>query len=195
MMGRSSGRSIAIVVGVMAISSCSSTSESDASSAPAPVDSVRPSAANGTPATFGDSATLGDLKVTATNPVVETDETGPWLTLTMRAENETLGTIQSPQLELRCSGSAAGGSWMEISTFKPGEPVPANSFSEGTVSLLMPGDDRLGQPRPSCATPATVVASLLVFDNAGASPPAQKRLGWAVPDELIDQLNAAPQPT
>jgi hypothetical protein len=188
---------IAIVVATLTISSCSSSGESgesDASSAPPPVDSVRPNSANGTPVTFGDSAALGDLRVTASNPVIGSDQDGPWLTVTVRAENQTQIDVQSPQFELRCSGSAAGGSWMATSTLAPGEPVPPLSFNEGTLDLLVPGDERGGQPRPSCATPATVVATLLVYDNAGASPPTQKRLGWPVPDDLIDQLNAAPQP-
>jgi hypothetical protein len=184
-----------LVVAVVAISSCSSTSQSDASVATQPDNSVRTNPANGTPATFGVSAVVGDLKVTATDPVIETDGSGPWLTLTVRAENQTQLDIQSPQFEIRCSGSSAGGTWLATSTFLPGAPVLAGSSNEGTLSLVLPGDKRLGEPRPACATPATVVASLLTFDNVGAGPPVQKRVGWAVPDSLVDQLNAAPQPS
>jgi hypothetical protein len=179
----------------MAISSCSSTSGSDASDATQPVTSVRTNPANGTPATFGVAAAVGDLTVTANDPVIGTDESGPSLTLNVRAENRTQLDVQSPQFELRCSGSSAGGTSLATSTFVQGEPVLAGSSNEGTLSLLLPGDERLGQPRPSCATPATVVATLLTFDNVGAGPPVQKRVGWAVPDSLVDQLNAAPQPS
>jgi hypothetical protein len=59
----------------------------------------------------------------------------------------------------------------------------------------MPGDERLGSPRPACDAPATVVATLLTFDNTGAGAPVQKRVGWTVPDEIVDGLNAATQPT
>ncbi len=177
---------------MIAISSCSSAGDTETSIAPQPADSVRPNPANGTPATFGEPADVGDMKVTASDPVVETDEAGPWLTVTVRAENRSAGDVQTPQFELRCSGSSAGGSWMTTSTFIPGAPVPSGSFDEGTISLLMPGDERLGEPRPSCAAPATVVATLLTFDNAGAGAPVQKRVGWVVPDELVDQLNAPP---
>ena len=83
---------------------------------------------------------------------------------------------------------------METSSFVPGVPVLAGSTAEGTISLLMPGDERLDQPRPSCEAPATVVASLLTFDDAGAGAPVQKRVGWTVPDDLVAQLNATPQP-
>ena len=192
-MGPSSRRSVAVVVLAMAMSSCSSTKESDAPTQP--VDTVRTNAANGTPATFGVPAAIGDLEITASDPAIGIDGSGPWLTLNVRAENRSQGDVRTPQFELRCSGSSSGGSWLETSTFKQGEPVPAGSFNEGTISLLMPGDERLGAARESCATPATVVATLLTFDNTGAGPPIQKRVGWAVPDELVDQLNAAPPPT
>jgi hypothetical protein len=194
-MASSSRRNIAVAVAMIALAACSSSSDTDESVAPEPVDSVpRANPANGTPATFGVPADVGDLKVTASDPVIGTDDGGPWLTVTVRAENRSAVDVQSPQFELRCSGSNAGGSWMETSTFIPGQPVPTGSSSDGTINLLLPGDKRTGQPRASCTAPATVVASLLTFDNAGASAPVQKRVGWAVPDELVDQLNAAPQP-
>jgi hypothetical protein len=194
-MGSWSRRSIACAVAMIAISSCSSSDETETSIASQPVDSVRSNPANGAAVTFGEPADVGDMKVTASDPVVETDESGPWLTVTIRAENRSAGDVQTPQFELRCSGSSAGGSWLGISTFIQGAPVPSGSFSEGTISLVVPGDERLGEPRPSCAAPATVVASLLTFDNTGAGAPVQKRVGWTVPEELVDELNAAPRPT
>lgn len=190
-MGTSSRRSVAVVVLVVAISSCSSTGESDASTAPPSVDSVRTNPANGASPTFGVAAALGDLKVTISDPVVEADESGPWLTVTVRAENRSPGSVQPPQVALRCSGSSALGAWLTTSTFKQEEPVPAGSFIEGTISLLLPGDERLGEPRPACATPATVIATHLTFDTNGAGPPVEKRIAWAVPDELVGELNAA----
>ena len=93
------------------------------------------------------------------------------------------------------SASGSDTSWLEASTFKPGDPVHSGSLKDGSASLVMPGDDRLGQPRPSCATLAVVLASLVVFDDTGAGAPVQKRLVWTVPDELVAQLNAAPQPS
>jgi hypothetical protein len=194
-MGPSSRRSVAVVVAVIAISSCSSARQSDTSVAPQPVDSVGTNPSNGTQATFGVPAVVGDLNITASDPVIESDDIGPWLTLTVRAENQTEADVQAPQLELHCSGNPAGGAWLETSTFKQDEPVSSRSFNEGKLSLLMPGDGRLGEPRPSCATPATVIANSLSFDNAGASPPVRVRVEWAVPEELIRLLNAAPQPT
>ncbi len=138
-----------------------------------------------------DPAALGSLKVTVSNPMVESDADGPFLTLTVRAENKTSTDVQSPQFQLHCSGDRAGGAWLTTSTFKQEDPVPPLSFNEGVLSLLVPGDDRGGGPRSSCASPATVVATLLAFDNVGASPPKEKRVEWAVPSELVAQLNAA----
>ena len=194
-MGHSSRRCAAVVVLSLATLSCSSTKESGGSSSLQPVDTVRTNPANGTPATFGVPAAIGGLKITASDPVIGTDSNGPWLTLNVRAENRSQGDVRTPQFELRCSGSSSGGSWLETSTFKQGEPVKAGSSNAGTISLLMPGDERLGAPRKPCATPATVVATLLTFDNTGAGPPVQKRIGWAVPDELVEQMNAVPQST
>ena len=197
-MSRSSRCSIAVVVALVALSACSSSGESDGSIAPSPgdsVDSVRPNPLNGTAATFGQAEPIGDLQVTTSDPTIGTDDGGPWLSVTVRAENHSAGDVQTPQFELRCAGSNAGGSWRETSTFLPGSPVTSGSFAQGSVDLLLPGDDRNAQPRAACKIPATVVATLLVFDDAGAGAPVQKRLGWTVPDELIDQLNAAPQPT
>lgn len=182
--------SAAVVVLVMATSSCSSSSGSDASVATQTVGSVRPTTAAGSPGAFGDPAALGDLKVTVSNPVIDSDADGPFLTLTVRAENTTPADVQSPQFQLRCSGNPTGGAWLTTSTFKQEDPVPSLSFNEGILSLLLPGDDRLGGPRPSCTPPATVVATHLVFDNVGAGPPKEKRVAWAVPDELVAQLNA-----
>jgi hypothetical protein len=194
LMGRSSRRSVAVVVLLTAFSSCSSTSEPDTSVAPQPVDSARTDTADGAAATFGTPLAIGDLRITASDPVVEADDDGPWLTMAVRAENRTQGDLQSPLFELRCSGSSAGGAWLTISTFKQQEPVPAGSSTEGTVSLLLPGDERLGEPRPSCTTPATVIASLVYFDTEGSGQPVQVRVGWGVPDELIAELNASPPP-
>jgi hypothetical protein len=195
-MGPSSRRSIAVLAALMAISACSSSGESDSPvDSQQPADSVRPNPATGTPAEFGVPTSVGDLKVTASDPVIGTDDGGPWLAVTMRAENRSPIDVQTPQLELRCSGSNAGGSWMETSTFLPGVPVAAGQADEGTINLLLPGDERSTEPRTPCAAPATVVATLLVFDNAGAGAPVQKRVGWALPDQLVDELNEAPQPT
>ena len=172
------------------MSSCSSSGKSDTSVAPETVGSTRPTTAAGSAGVFGDPAALGDLKVTVSNPVIESDADGPFLTLTVRAENTTPADVQSPQFQLRCSGNPAGGAWLTTSTFKQEDPVLSLSFNEGTLSLLVPGDDRLGGPRPACTAPATVVATHIVFDNTGAGPPKEKRIAWAVPDALIAQLNA-----
>lgn len=190
-MGRSSRRSVAVVVLAVALTSCSSDGKAAPSTALQRVGSVPANPAEGTTA-FGEPVVLGDLIVTASDPVVESDASGPWLTMTVRADNSSLSDIQAPAFELRCAGSEAGGAWLTTSTFKQQDTVPYSSFKEGTVSLLLPGDEHSGGTRPPCATPATVVATTIAFDTAGSGQPKTKRVEWAVPDSLIDALNAAP---
>jgi hypothetical protein len=194
-MGPTSRRRVALVLSVLAISACSSTDKTDTSTVPPPADTAGPHIVGGTPATFGVAAAIGGLDVTASDPAIGSDADGPWVTLTVHADNRSQGIVRAPQFEVRCAGSSRGGSWLQVSTFEPGTEVPAGSLKDGSVSLAVPGDDRLGQPRPSCPTPAVVVASLLVFDNTGAGAPVQKKLVWEIPDALVAQLNAAPQPS
>jgi len=189
-MSRSSRLAGAGLALVVALSACSSNGDSATTTATPTVGSQQAAGTVGPRATFGAPTAVGDLEITASNPVIESDAKGPWLSVTVRAENRSQVDSPSPQFQLRCSGSAAGGAWLPTSTFKQDESVPAGSFHEGTLQLVLPGDDRVGSPRPSCTAPATMVATHLTFDTAGAGAPVQKRVTWDLPDELVDQLNA-----
>lgn len=179
----------ACALAALAISACSSTSKPEHPSARRQDESIQPCryASDVRYSRFG-RCPQGH----SSDPVIESYGDGPWLTVTVLADNGSQGVIQAPQFELRCSGSSAARTWPATSTFKPGDPIPSGSSKDGTVRLVIPREDRLGGPRPLCAAPATVVASLLVFDDSGASAPVQKRLVWPVPDKLVGQLNAAP---
>ncbi|HEY7627902.1 MAG TPA: hypothetical protein VH761_12570 [Ilumatobacteraceae bacterium] len=189
-MGRSSRRSVVLALLAVVLASCSSDGKSAPSTVPPPAASAVAEPAEGTTA-FGEPAVLGELTITARDPLIESDESGPWLTITVRADNSSVSDVPSPTFELRCAGSAAGGAWLTSSTFDQQDPVPYSSFKEGTVSLLLPGDEHPGGPRQPCATPATVVATILAFDAAGAGQPKPQRVEWVVPDALVDELNAA----
>ncbi|MEO7371840.1 MAG: hypothetical protein ABIZ69_13300, partial [Ilumatobacteraceae bacterium] len=126
-MGRSRNRCIAGVVAAIAVSSCSSSGESDQPTTPPPVHTVQPNAGNVTQATFGFATAVGDLTVTATAPVLGSDDGGPWLTMTVRAENRSPNEIQSPQFELHCKGNPAGGASIPSATFDVNKPVPSLS--------------------------------------------------------------------
>ena len=97
-MGFWSRRCVAVVVLSMATLSCSSTKDSGASTELQPVDTVRTNAANGTPATFGVPATIGGLKITASDPVVGTDGSGPWLTLNVARREPVTGRRTNPSV-------------------------------------------------------------------------------------------------
>jgi hypothetical protein len=71
------------------------------------------------------------------------------------------------------------------STLSDSEPLPARSYKEGTLNLLLPGDSRTGTPVPKCATPATLRAQATNY--AGGTAPSVK---IPVPDAVIAQLNA-----
>ncbi len=105
-MSRSSRCSIAVVVALVALSACSSSGESDESIAPSTGDrSTRCGRIQPTElaATFGQAEPIGDLQVTTSDPTIGTDDGGPWLTVTVRAENHSAGDVQTPQFELRCA--------------------------------------------------------------------------------------------
>jgi hypothetical protein len=194
-MPPSCARSAATVL-LVAISACSSSGDSGTTITAQPIDSAPAqstpaNAADGGTATFGVPTKAGDLRITASDPVIESDADGPWLTLNVLAENRSPNDVQSPLFELRCSGDPTGGAWLPTSTFKAEETVASGSSAEGKMSLLIPGDVRDGNARRTCAMPATVVARLLAFDNEGSGQPVRVKVEWAVPDELVAELNSA----
>jgi hypothetical protein len=180
---------------VVALAACSSTGDSHTSTATGPILTLAPTtpttATSGGEGSFAEPQAVGDLMVTLTNPTVGSDASGPWLTVAVHAENQSSAGAQPPTFELRCSGSTAGGSWLATSTFKQTEPIEAGASSEGSIDLALPGDDRSGAARQTCATPATIVASALSFGANGAGQPTQAHAEWTVPDDLIAQLNSA----
>ena len=139
----------------------------------------------GTAATFGKPATIGKLSITVTTPIVGGDQSGPWLTITVHVENASSETVSVP-FELHCDANPDGGGRQAQSTYTNGDAIPAGTFHDGTVNLLMPSDGRTGKPRLSCAIPAKLVATLIGSDQ---------RFVWDIPDGLVAALNSAPQPT
>jgi hypothetical protein len=184
---------IAVVVATAPMVSCSSSSNTSTPIELQSADSIRANeAVDGTPATFGTAAILNEISITVTDPAATSDDGGPWLTLNVRAENPTDGELPSPFFEIHCAGNPDGGGFLGDGTFS-GEPLPAKSFDEGTVELLLPGDGRFGEPRPTCTTPATLIA---LPSNGGVTLQGQQveRIAWPIPDAIIAELNATPQP-
>lgn len=165
-----------------ALAACSSNSTPEPLQ---PADSIRAAeAASGSIGELGAPAKLENVSVTVTNPTVGGDESGPWLTITVHLENTTEEDQGLMSFAIYCSGNPESGGWQVGSTLEPTAGLPARSFDDGTLNLLLPGDSRTGKPRPTCATPAHLVAEGLSGDA----------IVWELADALIGAMNAEAQP-
>ena len=106
------------------------------------VDEIRTAELDAGAIAIGEVGELGDTKVTVSNPVVGGDELGPWLTVDVRAENPSDDVGVWFNFHITCAGSDDEGGWQVGSTFDQNTPLPAGSFDEGTMVLLLPGDAR-----------------------------------------------------
>lgn len=119
--------------------------------------------------------------------VVEGDDGGPWLAVDLRIESPSDSDIQFLDVGIVCAGNDETGGWQANSTLDLNAEVPAETFDEGTVNLLLPGDGRFGEEIPECATPAAIRISPVPDPMTGTEVPAVV----ALPDELIADINAA----
>jgi hypothetical protein len=192
-----------VTVVVSLLAGCGSTSKSKSSSgtttaptssvpatAPkglAPAESVEAGrqAANAQIVTFGEPGKLPDnVYVIFSAPTVGGDDLGPWLVTPVRVENRGSVDQSMPNMGIVCMGSTDMGGYQAGSTVKLTDTLPAGSYREGTLNLLLPHDSRTGTPVPSCATPAYVQAIPLVTDST------TKPVRVQVPDATIASLNA-----
>lgn len=139
---------------------------------------------------IGEDIDLGEgLTVTVQAMRAGGDDLGPWLEVDVRAENRGEEELTNPELAIVCDGGAETGGWQADSTFDLGDELPAGSFHEGTVHLLLPEDGRYGEPVPECGSPAYVRISpyaTVVVD--GQEPPAAD---VEIPVDILEQLNSA----
>lgn len=133
-------------------------------------------------ATMGKPVQLEQVSITAMNPVVGGDKSGPWLTVTFHLDNATHNLQEPISLSIYCAGNQKSGAWQVGSTLNPTAGVAANAVADGTINLMLPGDTRSGTQRPACATPARLIGQ-------GTSGQA---VAWDLPDALIATMNAAP---
>ena len=127
------------------------------------------------------------LKVTVSMMTQGGDDSGPWLTVHVRAENAGGQPGANPNIGIVCADNEQTGGWQAASTFTVGQGLPAGSFDEGDVNLLLPGDSRTGQMVPECKTPAVVRAS-----TTGVVPRSGGPAGgfWSIADDIVARLNA-----
>jgi len=107
------------------------------------------------------------------------DDFGPWLEVTVRAENHGEDTY-NPNLAIVCDGAAEEGGWQADSTYDLNGELPKDSFNEGVVYLLLPEDPRTQEPVPECEGPAFV--RVATSDGGGSDV--------TIDQALIDEMNA-----
>ncbi len=134
---------------------------------------------------MGDTVEFGGASITLSAPVVGGDDFGPWLEVTFRAENAGDEPVAPFEVSMLCTGNTEEGGTQMGGTYPWNAELPAQSFDEGTVHILLPGDGRFGEPRQECISPAVVKV-----DQVGAFIGEQPRELWAIDDALIAEMNA-----
>jgi hypothetical protein len=112
--------------------------------------------------------------------VNSSDSLGPWIEASVRGEaNDDAGAIPFEIASL-CASSTETGGWQADSTVSLGQEIPAGSFLEGFISLLLPEDGRYGEPIKPCEEPALVKVSS-----------SEKTVWFAIPSDVVAEINSA----
>jgi hypothetical protein len=165
-----------------------SSTPTTASKGLAPSESVEAErqAANAKIVTFGQPGKLpDDVYVIFNAPLtVGGDDLGPWQVTPVRVENRGSADQSMPNIGIFCMGSTEVGGYQAASTVSLTDKLPAKSYREGILNLLLPHDSRTGTSVPSCGTPAYVQAIPLVTDSS------TKPVRVQIPDATVASLNA-----
>jgi hypothetical protein len=132
---------------------------------------------------FGDLP--GDGRVSVTAMKVGGDDLGPWLEVSMRVENASNETAGVPDTGIVCTGSSDQGGYQADSTLLLSDEIPAGSFKEGILNLMVPGDSRTGEPAMPCTAPAFVQITgedSQTFETTAVRVP--------IAEDVIAELNA-----
>jgi hypothetical protein len=129
----------------------------------------------------GSTLTIAGVQVTVVSVEAGNDGESDYVVASVRAENRSSDELTVPQLSIRCSNSTEEGGSLVGSTFDAGGAgaLPAGSFSEGELLMLLPGDSRLGEPVPPCELPAVIQATELV------TFPDAPTYSWELPANVI----------
>jgi hypothetical protein len=135
---------------------------------------------------LGEFVELRDgLRVTVTSFEAGGDELGAWLITEARVENTGGEEVSVPEFGIVCEGSAERGGYQADSAMFFGDPLPAQTFEEGPLNLLLPGDGRFGEPVPPCTAPAYVEVS-----TVGMTEETDVVARFAIPDDVVTALQA-----
>lgn len=150
-------RSALLVVLVCSLAACGSDDETTTpNTALPPAESVREEERSEGSVALGELVDTGyGVRAGVLAFSVGGDDGGPWLVAETRVEGlDEGGSV--PNMGIVCAGGTELGGWQADSTLQLATDVPAGSFDEGSVHLLLPGDGRYGEPIPECAGPAFV---------------------------------------
>lgn len=123
------------------------------------------------------------LRIRADVVEVDGDDGGAWLTVTVRAENTGSKPRALPYLELSCNGQESGFPTLVEGAAPSPTRVPGNDSVEYRERLAMVGGGGRGQSIPKCTGEVTID---LTLDSAKFS---STRQAWAVPQDIVDDLN------
>lgn len=123
------------------------------------------------------------LRIRADVVEVDGDDGGAWLTVAVRAENTGSKPRALPYLELSCDGQESGFPALVEGAAPSPTRVPGNDSVEYQERLAMAGGGRTGQSIPKCTGEVTID---LTLDSADSS---STRQAWAVPQDVVDDLN------
>ena len=133
-------------------------------------------------ATIGEPTQMGKLTVNVKSMTADRSGSDIWLRVALRFENATSGPLDAPSLAIYCAGNPEGGSWVVNSTVSMNATIPAGSFDEGDLNLLVPGNNLVStETTPSCQGPAVV--------RAGSGSNA---VDWVIPDDALVALGGTP---
>ena len=151
----------------------------------ADAEDVRAGALAGEPVPMGSEATDGHVIAVVSNPQTDGDDLGPWLEVDVRIENPTDEDVQYFNAGIICAGNDEMGGTVQGGTIDSSAGIPAGTFEEGTLLVLLPGDGRYGEATPLCETPAAV--RIEVIGDDGMTP--EQAVSWTIPEDLIATLN------
>lgn len=133
---------------------------------------------------LGEFVELGSgLRLSASKVVVGGDELGPWLIATVRIENSSDEEAAPPDGGIICSNATEPGGSQAGSTLDVSGGLPAESFAEGTLNLLLPEDGRYGEKIQDCQGPA-----FLQFTKTGLVDDSDLPVRIRVPEDTLAEL-------
>jgi hypothetical protein len=157
-------------------------------SKPVVKSSARTSTAVAVSPQFGKRIHLdSSISVLVSDPGIQPSGTGVALKLTVRADNSGTDPGVTPVLAIQCSGLSYLGRYSGDSSYHLQDTLAPHTYKEGSLFLLLPGDQGAGTAVPQCGNPASIV----VESAPGVASSAQMHI--PLTPETVAALNARRQ--